>query len=648
MESCRTRIAKGGIDAILLDEESVQEAREELHAIRKDILLIAFTSADADVSDLDGHIHRPVVQAQAAAVLVEATWQVEAQHEGADQVEIRELWEISKALGSGQDTTTLLEKIVSSALRVTGADTGSIMLLDDEEPETLYVAAATGSRAELRRGKKLRFDQSVAGWVMRTGEPLLLQGGLDQDERFRHLPTRLQIHSSLCVPIKSLPGDLMGVLSLNREVTPGYFGMRDLRVMTIYASEAAAIIANVKAFAALQEAYAKLKRTSDRLKSIQAQLVHSSKMAAVGLLASGIAHEFNNILTGILGMSQLAQHTGKDRHVQKALKVAEENSNKAKEIVKNLLSFSGRYKKVREKCEISPMVEDVLSLMKREMEREGIAIRRDLKEVCVARVNRSEIQQVLLNLLINAKQAIDGPGWIEIRVSDEGADVHVVFSDSGCGIAPENIPRIFDPFFSTKSLLFGGDNQGAGLGLSVSYGIVRGHGGEILVTSEVGAGTTFTVVLPKKPARRKSYTDSYPCVVDRGPREELSLPPPGQRRIVVVDDEEWIRSFLRETLTEMGFEIFCASDGEKGLALVREKKPFLILLDLALPGIRGEEVGREILKRFPDTAVIYMTGTFQSLETIEKTIEKGIYAYLSKPFDVQDVRNLLNLDQPQA
>ena len=270
----------------------------------------------------------------------------------------------------------------------------------------------------------------------------------------------------------------MGTLSLNHEKGPLLFTTRDLNLMTIYAAEAGAVIQGAQTLEELQFTHDRLRHSHDRLKSIQAQLVQSAKMAAVGMLASGIAHEFNNLLTGILGMAQLAQHSGKADHVEKALRVAISNSDKAKTVVKNLLRFSAQFKKVREPTNLCELVDETLGLVAREMEKANVEVTHRYLARPTLPVNRGEIQQVVLNLLINAMQSMEPEGGkLDVEVCKEGRSILVRVRDSGCGIPEEDLQRIFEPFYSTKSLLGGGNQtQGSGLGLSVSYGIIKGHG----------------------------------------------------------------------------------------------------------------------------------------------------------------------------
>jgi signal transduction histidine kinase/ActR/RegA family two-component response regulator len=655
---CVEKVRRGGGDVIFADRASMEAggggAVADLRVANPGIFIVlvrpSAERASGDDGATDAAISLPLERRELDGILERAAKALNDNLRAAEQVEIRELWEISKALASNRSTTDLLEQIIDSALRVTGAESGSVMLVTEEE-ETLYVAAARGKGAEFRRRKLVIRDQSVAGWVARTGEPLLLQGSLAGDERFTHLSSRSHIRSSLCVPMVSIQGSRLGVLSLNMEEKTDFFTQQDLHLMTVYASEAAAIVESAQAFDRLQSTNAQLLRMNERLKAIQAQLVQSSKMAAVGLLASGIAHEFNNLLTGILGMAQLARQTGKEKHLLKSLEVSEDNSQKAKEIIKNLLKFSGRYKKVREKTDMGALVDEVLSLMSRELEKEGITIQKDYGTGCVAPVNRSEIQQVILNLLINAKQAIQGPGQVEIQTARSEGSVEIHVRDTGCGIAEENIARIFEPFFSTKSVLGGGDNpeSGTGLGLSVSYGIVQSHGGDIEVQSRTGKGSTFIVRLPKIPQRTRSYTDSYPVQTEDGERAEPAVPIDADRKtILVIDDEWWIREFLRETFEEMGYRTVTAEGGVQGFQLIGEHRPFMVFLDLVMPDVRGEDLARRIIEDYPNLNLVLMTGKFESLDTIEKNIEAGVFAYLSKPFDVKDVINVLNLDAPPS
>jgi len=657
-DEARSRIASGEVDlvtAFLASLAGGADAGERLLSADPEVYLLIAAPEERGGEALEAggamsarFLPWPCSAWTLKTILDGARSRIDMERRGDRMKELVELWEIAKALSSGKGSETLLEMILDSAMRVTGADTGSVMLVKPGGDE-MTIASSRGLSSEVVQNAKVKVGEGIAGWVALEGEPLLLREGHRDFERFRDFTQRNYIRSSVCVPIKSTDAEIMGTLSLNHEKGPRNFTPHELQLMTIYAAEAGSVIQGARGAEEKARAHDKLRTSHERLKSIQAQLVQSGKMAAVGMLASGVAHEFNNLLTGILGMAQLAQTSGKERHVEKALRVAISNSEKAKAVVKNLLKFSSQFKKVREKVDLGELADEVLSLVSRELEKADVELVRNYRDRPKVRVNRGEIQQVLLNLVLNARQAMEPEGGrLEIALTHKPPVARIAVKDTGVGIPQENLPRIFEPFFSTKSLLGGGgSSQGSGLGLSVGYGIVKGHGGNLLVESEPDRGTTFTVELPLTPPRGEEYTDrkTRTRVLTLPPGVGRAAPPP-EGPVLVVDDEAWVREFLKETLAEAGLETVLAGDGPEGLALFREKRPGLVFVDLVMPGMKGQDLCRTMIEERPETKIVLMSGKLEPLDVIEKELERGVHAYLRKPFEVQDVFNILEGGHP--
>jgi signal transduction histidine kinase len=231
-------------------------------------------------------------------------------------------------------------------------------------------------------------------------------------------------------------------------------------------------------------------------KAMEKQLMQADKLASIGQLASGIAHEINNPLNIILGYTQLLlRDEEKDSQKHQDLKIIEKHARTCKIIVGDLLSFARSTKTKKGLTHIHRLVEDLLSVVRNSFELDRIRIEREFDpQVPEMVLDGEKIKQVFMNLLMNARQAIGKDGTIRLlsQYDSSCGQVCIRVIDSGCGIVPEHLPRIFDPFFTTKST-----GEGTGLGLSVSYGIIKDHGGEIRVDSQVGHGTSFTVILPE-------------------------------------------------------------------------------------------------------------------------------------------------------
>jgi PAS domain S-box-containing protein len=275
--------------------------------------------------------------------------------------------------------------------------------------------------------------------------------------------------------------------------TPGLYTPDHAALLTAFAAHAALAIENAHFFAITQAAYDELKQTQSQLIQSQTQVIQSAKMAAIGGLAAGVAHELNNPLTSVLGFAELAlRSAAPDDPLREDLSIIIAEARRARDIVQDLLAFSRQTESFYEKADVNQAIQDTLALVRRQMEKNHILLveqyATDLPSLSLA---VGQMKQVFLNLITNARHAMPHGGTLTIsseRVEDE---VAVRIADSGMGIPADHLSRLFEPFFTTKPA-----EKGTGLGLSVSLGIVQEHGGRIQVESQVGKGSTFTVWLP--------------------------------------------------------------------------------------------------------------------------------------------------------
>jgi C4-dicarboxylate-specific signal transduction histidine kinase len=244
--------------------------------------------------------------------------------------------------------------------------------------------------------------------------------------------------------------------------------------------------------------YEELKVAHEKLTATQGQLIQAEKMAGLGLLAGGVAHEFNNILGGVIGYCDLALQDGSQAYMKKTVELTHKMLQRAVAITKRLRDFARRQRSEREPCAIARPLDETLDLVKPALEKEGIALVRNFDELPEFPFDVGQLQQVFLNLVINARQAMEGrsDAALSVRLTRDGDFAVIRFRDTGCGIPAANLAKVFDPFFTTKGSFGGGSQQGTGLGLSVSLGIIQSHGGSLTVESDVGLGTTFTIRLP--------------------------------------------------------------------------------------------------------------------------------------------------------
>ena len=250
------------------------------------------------------------------------------------------------------------------------------------------------------------------------------------------------------------------------------------------------------------------KRAEEEKKQLQAQLIHSAKMAGIGTLSSGIAHEFNNLLQIMSGYVQFAEKTKKPEDIKEAFDIVLSTTDRASKIIQDLLTFSRTEETKRELCSIKEPLESVLFLTEDQLKKNNIMVVREYGRTSQIKVNKGKMQQVFLNVVTNARDAmLPRGGRLEIGIRQEKGQVKISFHDTGKGVRKEDLGRVFEPFYTTKGAVGGSETiAGTGLGLSVSYGIVKRHGGVIEVESKGRKGTTFTIKLPVKRGRYKEKT----------------------------------------------------------------------------------------------------------------------------------------------
>jgi len=367
---------------------------------------------------------------------------------------------------------------------------------------------------------------------------------------------------------------------------------------------------------------------------LEEELRKREKLESVGLLAGGIAHDFNNILTAVLGNINLAQAVA-DPHdpVHARLAEAEKATLAARGLTQQLLTFAKGGSPIKRPVSIAQLVKE-----------HAVFACRGTSTFChvvtdpalwAAEVDEGQIGQVVHNLVLNAVQAMDGGGTVFVSADNvtletqrdpllpQGRFVRITVRDAGSGIPRENLQRMFDPYFTTKP-------GGSGLGLAVSYSIVKQHGGHIRVDSEQGSGTTFTVLLP--------------AAGQALPPEQATVPAAqtGNGRILVMDDDRVVRETAGAMLAELGYEVECAPDGGAALALYErarsEGRPFdLVIMDLTIPGgVGGKEAIKQFLALDPAVRALVSSG-YSNDPVMASYAEHGFYGVISKPYRLTDL-----------
>ncbi len=372
---------------------------------------------------------------------------------------------------------------------------------------------------------------------------------------------------------------------------------------------------------------------------LKERMIQAERLRALGEMAVGVAHDFNNLLAAILGRAQLlklnlSKYKGPEKrqstpYLQAGLTLIEQAALDGAEIVRRIQDYTQTtgeedYVRVYPDEVIRDVIELTRPRWKSKAEAEGIKVevQEDRRHLPPVSGNPSELREVFTNLVLNAIDAMPDGGTLTIKTETDRRMNRIHIQDTGMGIPRENLEHVFQPFFTTK------ESSSSGLGLSVSYGIVRRHGGNITVQSEVGKGTIFTIHLPVS--------------LEALEESETERPPRSGRiaRILVIEDEERIRDNLQETLSLAGHTVTLADSAKQGISLFRKGEFDLVVTDLSMPEISGWEVARIIKERDPEVPVALVTGWGVKIDG-ERLGDRGVDMVISKPFQVNRLLNLV-------
>ena len=536
------------------------------------------------------------------------------------------LLDVSRMVASSLDPQAILETVADKMSDLVGATEVTIFGVDDagEMLRPLVARVEEQYLADVLR-MRIRVGEGITGYVFTTGIPEIV-GHAEADPR-AVLVTGTpedEATSLVCVPF-SVHDKPAGVITLSRygidQFTP-----EDLEIVTIFAGHCSVAIANAGLYADLRKAFEELRAT-------QSQLVQSAKLNALGEMASGVAHDFNNMLAAILGRTQLMMTRVDDPEMRRSLELIEQTAQDGAQTVRRIQEFTRvRMDEALDEVDLHRILLDVVELTRPSWQTQAkargvtIDIVREFAPEARVSGNASELREVFTNLVLNAVDAMPGGGKLTLATRLDDDRVVAEVTDTGHGMDDDTQARCFDPFFTTKA------TKGTGLGLSVAYGIVGRHRGSIATTSTPGKGTTFRLSFPQ---RHGAATPPRPA------------PPAGDTgsfRILVVDDEPAVLSVLVELLEALGHVVTPASGGPEGMEKLREAQPGnlpeVVFTDLGMPGVTGWEIAREARRVLPEGFVVLVTGWGVQLDA-ETARTNGVDFLLGKPFTVEDVEGAL-------
>jgi PAS domain S-box-containing protein len=539
--------------------------------------------------------------------------------------------EIGRIISSTLNIDEIYESFSKEVKKIISFDRIVINTIDTEKGivKNVYI---TGEGVQDRNVKDIYpLEGSGNAEMVRTKSTLLIQTEdfKEYQDRFPMLLSTFQagFRSIMNVPLFS-KGTIIGGLLL-RSCKPYAYTDKDVRLAERIGSQIAGAIANA-------QLYTERIQAEKERAALEEQLRQSQKMEAIGRLAGGVAHDFNNLLTVIKGYSQLTLSEIKDGNPLRGdIEEIKNAADRAADLTRQLLAFSRRQIMEMKTLDLNTILQNLEKMLRRLIGEDielTFLLGDDLGRV---KVDPGQIEQVFMNLVVNARDAMLRGGKLTIETAnavldEEYARKHVAVkpgqyvmlsvTDTGIGMTPEVRERVFEPFFTTKE-----KGKGTGLGLSTVYGIVKQSGGNIWVYSEPGRGTTFKIYLPQVDEALEELTEKI----------ETKEVPRGSETVLIVEDDKEVRGLAARILENQGYKVLEASQGSEALPLCKEhQKPIhLMLTDVVMPGLDGRELAERAKSFHPGMKVLYMSGYTENTIIHHGVLEKGLN-YIQKPFTV--------------
>lgn len=547
---------------------------------------------------------------------------------------LRELQVFSSEAVVGRDLAETLAHACEAGSRLLDVSMAALTLADGGT--SLRLAAASGLPPEGAAGWAADTRTGLAAEMAAAQRPVACRDVREREGAVEEFLVGQGFRGCLLVPLR-MHDRTVGALYL-ADGRPRDFSADEVEAAQVLAGLAALAVEN-------DRLYGDVRAALDTVKAAQERLVQTEKSRALGGMAGGIAHEFNNILAIILGKTQLLLARSVDETVREGLGHVDEAAWRAADIIRRLQGFAAtRLDDTDGPIDVNTLVHDAVTLTrglwKDEAEARGVRIEVTMKleDAPAVRGNAAELREVITNLVLNAIDAMPRGGQLALTTRPFDGGVELAVADSGEGMSEEVRRRIFEPFFSTRSPLR------TGLGLSVVHGIVGRHRGRVEVASEEGRGTTMRVWLPTAAAASPAVAPAAPAVRPRAAElvtREAPARPPGSIRILVLEDEPQIREMLVDSLSRAGHLVEAAADGLAGLACFQRGTFDVVLTDLSLPERSGLDVARAVKRMRPETPVVLITGWGHLLDPT-LLAESGVDLTLVKPFRLERVLSILD------
>ncbi|MCL1926297.1 MAG: response regulator [Syntrophorhabdaceae bacterium] len=531
----------------------------------------------------------------------------------------KSLIDAGRAMGGILAISDLLDYFVECVADELDVERASLMLLDETTDE-MRIVAHKGLSPDVTRDACLKVGDGIAGSVAREGKPILVTD-VESDPRVGKGLESTSASSFISAPIVlSIPilirEKVLGVINATNRRNGASFDEDDMTFLFSLAGQAAVAIERARQFEELQGAY-------KNLQDAQKRLIESERLKAIGQIAGGVAHEFNNLLSGVLGQAEMLRihMSAAPPDINASLKRASLIESLAQQGAAAVRRIQD-YTRIRKDApsgvvDINAVVRNAFDATRGKWDDEcqkrgiNISVRLETGTVPMTAGDETELTQVVSNLILNAVDALGSGGDIVLTTWSDEKEIFLSVTDSGVGMAPETQRRIFEPYFTTKE-------RGQGLGMGVIYGIVTRHQGEIIVRSEEGKGTTFELRLPIIVSSAEECPD--------GPEKAVADP----ARVLLVDDSDLNRELFGNYLSQLRHEAILAANGMEALSILKRERVDLVITDLNMPGLTGWDVAEMVKKRYRDVPVILISGL--AIQQDEPRIaESGVDYVLQKP-----------------
>lgn len=552
----------------------------------------------------------------------------------------RERWEHFKALEQFSretkeiaDLPNLSDSFVSLVSQAMQTEDSCLLLLDDSRK----CFSVTASYA-LPKALKFSFlyDSAIAAWLSKH-EGFLSRRQMDILPQLQAITLKERnildlMKADLLIPLKASK-ILIGILIIGPKRSNRAYSADDLRLLDLVSQHMAVTLDNARLYGDLKRTYSELYETQENL------IAQSEKLRVLGEMTTGIAHNFNNTLTVILGRAQLALAEMEEADNKHDVELIERAALDAAKMVHKLQDYARvRVDDHMDIADLNDLIKISLEFIRPKLDEQceitgsSIDVVLDLNEIGLIEGCATEIREALVNILINSIEAMPQGGTLSIGSKQDGDFVAVSISDTGIGMTDDMQRKVFNPFFTTKGL------RGLGMGLSIVRGTIDRHHGQITVTSEPKKGTTFSI---KIPVTHKLKLEGASVMPDKTDITEAT--------ILIVDDDEGPREVLRRILSKAGYNVDVADGGKEGLSMIKQKDYSLILADLGMPDVSGWDIASQVKNSNPGTAVVLVTGWGVQIDK-DKLKERGVHNVVNKPFTAESLMTVINeiLDDKRA